>query len=175
MNYLKTLTLAFLLSFTSLNLATAQSDETDPLAEFDELFKEIEGAEESIDLGEEGSGTLESVETEISTEPEATVTSEVSEKNTRIMQNRLLPKTIPEGKESFVLYRVPGAFEFRGMTFTQLESSLFYNRFQKCDIAEDETITSTLANLKLSQGAPLECRETMKYKFAPYRSFRAQR
>lgn len=190
MKYPKTLTLAFLLSLSTLNLAAAQSNAADdPLSGFDELFdalKEIESAEEPMDLGGSDNSTLNAIETETSSEATDKEESSQTENSTtedtvaakssaRLIQNRLMPKTVPEGKENFVLYRVPGAFEYRGMTFTRLESSLFYNRFQRCDTTKDEVITNTLAKLKISQGAPLECRETMKYKFAPYRSFRASR
>ncbi len=89
--------------------------------------------------------------------------------------SRLIPKEAPAGKEDHLLYKIPGAIEYKGMTFLKIDSPKFFNQFQRCDLAENETLTGTLARLKVSQGAPLECRETMKFQFIPYKTFRATR
>jgi len=125
--------------------------------------------------------TVESTETTETTETttEVEVTSETSTEtvtdNRQKIGSRLFPKEIPAGKETHILYTIPGAIAFRGMTFMQIDSALFFNKFQKCDTPETDVVTNKLARLKISQGAPLECRESMKYQFAPYRTYRANR
>jgi len=57
MKYSKTLVLAMLLGFSTLNLATAQSEEEDPLTGFDDLFEAIEQIEEEGTSMEAGGET----------------------------------------------------------------------------------------------------------------------
>ena len=40
-------------------------------------------------------------------------------------------KEIPAGKENHILYTMPGTIDYRGMTFMRIDSSKFFNRFQK--------------------------------------------
>ena len=199
MKYPKTLALALLLTLSSINFASAQSEEEDPLAGIDELFnaiEEIESAEEAMEEGftetestelvnpgentvglpeaDVESETTETLDEQISTTEEDSVTEAV-EAQSKNIQNRLLPKEVPEGKEDHVLYTVPGAIDYRGMTFLKIDSPRFFNRFQKCNTTEAEKTYNALAKLKISQGSPLECREAMQYQFMPYRTFRASR
>lgn len=73
---------------------------------------------------------------------------------------------------SKVLYRVPGAFEYKGATVLNLKSTTVKNKFVSCKLAEDATTSRRLANLKASQGAPKFCREDVEYTIIPYRTFR---
>jgi len=175
MKYTKNLALALALSLTLISTTQAQSEEEDPLAAFAELEAALEELEELETTEEETSESSESsseTAAETSTE-ESTQTAE--EPEGKMVSNRLLPKEVPEGKEDHLLYNIPGAIEYRGMTFLKIDSPRFFNRFQKCDTTEADKTYNVLARLKISQGAPLECRESMKYQFMPYKTFRATR
>lgn len=178
--------LAFLLSLASFNISHAQSSE-DPFEDdiLGDLFSDLESfsdeVEEQESGSEEGFGELPELtpsdESENSTELSESTGEDLltpsEEAPARALISRNYIKEVPEGKEAFLLYKIPGAFEYRGMTFMNVDSDKYYNPYQPCDLTEQHVITGSLARLKISQGAPLECREDLKYSFLPYRTFRA--
>ena len=204
MRYTKSLALMLLMAVSVTNISFAQSEEADPLDTIDELNQALaslqntdfgENDEEDSEQSEPATseptasealsepviGASESIlETTSSEEsaPEVTSgkeTAPVNELQAKSIVDRLAIKEVPAGKEHHLLYTMPGTIDYRGMTFMRIDSSRFFNRFQKCDVAESDTLTSTLSRLKISQGAPLECRESMQYQFLPYKTFRAAR
>lgn len=183
MKYTKTLALALALSLTFAATTHAQSTEEDPLADFadleaalDELGSLETEASDSESLSSEADAEAS---TEATTETESEVNTEANletkeEASGKTVNSRLLPKEVPEGKEDYLLYNIPGAIEYRGMTFLRIDSPRFFDRFQKCDTTEDDKTYNALARLKISQGSPLECRESMEYQFLPYKTFRTK-
>jgi|GEM_PF-3804789 len=154
---------------TENNSESSSSFETDSfMAESDTL---LSSADESAD--EVISESAPEASNTVTTEAEAVISTVPFRGN--LGSVRLNNGAAPEGKESHVLYNIPGAIEYNGMTFLNIDSRKFFNRFQKCDIAETETVTNALSRLKISQGAPLACREDMQYKFLPYKNFRSTR
>ena len=155
MKSIKNLSLALILSFSLLSVAHAQSEE-DPLAGIDDLFDALTEIEESESFDQESSteestgdsmteSTTES-STEESTTTEESATTENSPESTqeetstedkakkdelrkKLASNRFEVKTAPTGKESHVLYNLPGAIDYRGMTFLKMSSPKFLNRF----------------------------------------------
>ncbi len=205
MRYTKSFALMLLLAAGVTNISFAQSNESDPLDTIDELNQALSAlqsddsgentednneqikttsetdvsgavASETILASESSSESSLSEETATeSTETSAKETTSVNELQAKSIIDRLSIKEIPAGKEHHLLYTMPGTIDYRGMTFMRINSPRFFNRFQKCNVAESDTITKTLSRLKISQGAPLECRESMKYQFLPYKTFRATR
>lgn len=180
----------FIFGLLSLQPITVQAQSSeDPFGDFEDLFSELE------DFESESSDEIEAVEDESSAEDEASaenlqssdeeaVDSETtSDEETAPVESKTNPlearlntvAEIPEGKEDYLLYNVPGAIEHGGMTLLRIDSPKFFNKYQKCNFATNEQVTGTLAMLKISQGAPLECREDMQYQFAPYKTFRSTR
>lgn len=190
MKYTKHLALALALSLSFVSLTQAQSEGDDPLAGFAELEAaldelesletetEAEGTETESTTEESTTNTEASTETSTETETENSSETPTESEETpaaKTVNSRLMPKEIPEGKENHLLYNIPGAIEYKGMTFLRIDSPRFFNRFQKCDTTENDKTYNALARLKISQGSPLECREDMKYQFMPYKTFRATR
>ena len=180
-----------------------ESFDEDPLTVIDDLMETLESIEQLEDVEEfdsgmdsgaldgESEGALDESLTndlDASVNAEGTAGAETSESTDtqnatttepvlepKSVGNRLAPKEIPEGKENHLLYKIPGAIDYKGMTFLRIDSPRFFNQFQKCDTTDADRTQNALARLKISQGAPLECREAMKYQFMPYKTFRASR
>lgn len=134
----------------------------------------------STEESESESSSTESTSTENTSTTESTTTTDTTSADytttkSNVNPRYLVPTTIPEGKENFVLYRVPGAIELNGSTFLNIKSSKFYNRYQRCNMAETEVVNDRLARLKISQGGPLACREDMEYRFQPYKTYGSNR
>lgn len=196
--------LSLLFALTTLNTAPLQAAD-DPFGddEIGDIFAELENFESETDSetstesdsestnsdelqssaseeGDDSSETQEALDSsESSTASESETTTQSSTEaiapETKQVNSRSYLLEIPEGKEHHLLYSIPGAIEYKGMTFMNIDSPKFFNKFQKCSTPETSKITNTLARLKISQGAPLECREDMQYKFIPYKTFRTRR
>lgn len=203
MRYTKYLALMLLMTVSVANMSFAQSEDDDPLAAIDELNAALAalesfegdttseettgdtvqtdpapaapGSEASESTSESTSETTANEETSAEPAVAAEATTTVDEVQAKSILDRLAIKEIPAGKENHILYTMPGTIDYRGMTFLKIDSSKFFNRFQKCNVAASDTVTSALSRLKISQGAPLECRESMQYQFLPYKTFRASR
>jgi len=160
-------------SFETNEESSVESDFLSP-TEIQDNVVEPNSSEDLMMPSETLDATENTVESE-NVDSQNIVSETVNELQSKSITDRLQIKEIPEGKENHLLYTMPGTIDYRGMTFMRIDSSKFFNRFQKCNIAESDTVTSTLSRLKVSQGAPLECRESMKYQFLPYRTFRASR
>ena len=173
--------LAFLFSLLSFNVSHAQSSE-DPFEDdiFGDLFSDLESFSDEVEE-QEGSDSQDSFGDLPTLEPsdntnesvEEDLLTPTQEAPSRATVSRSYIKEVPEGKEAFLLYQVPGAFEYNGMTFLNIDSDKYFNPYQPCDLTDKHVITSQLARLKLSQGAPLECREDIRYVYMPYRTYRA--
>lgn len=193
MKHTTVVALGLLLSLMSFNISYAQSVE-DPFGEdfFGDLFSELESfsedpevlaAEEDTTSGSSSSsssssGTSSSTpldEPQSSDESDLLLPSDNFESNVVNDNARSYVQNIPEGKENFLLYNVPGAVEHRGMTFLNFTSAKQLNAYQRCQLGESDVLTNKLARLKISQGAPLECREDIVYRYFPYKTYRISR
>ncbi len=130
--------------------------------EFGDLFGD--------DFGEEFSEESESSEEE-STGEENETTEEDTEKETKEVGG------VDEiNKKSIALYdRVPGAVQAKGMTFLSFSSAKTRSKYLPCDTEESQTLMNRFTRVKLSQGAPLTCREDITFRLMPYRMYRRTR
>ena len=87
---------------------------------------------------------------------------------------RFSAPVVPEDKTEAtkVLYRIPGAVEYKGSTMINFYSNKTKNKYVPCAVEDDQSTSQALYNLKLSQGAPKYCRESIEYNILPYRTFR---
>lgn len=171
--------LGFLLCLLSFNISHAQSSE-DPFSDdlFGDLFSELEtfSEEPSEEEFTEDLGSEEPPAEDLSSgDSELLPTEDLGTEARTNSSGRDYIQEIPEGKEAFLLYQIPGAFEYRGMTFLTVDSPKYLNPYQPCDLTAEHVITDKLARLKISQGAPLECREDIVYRYFPYKTYRTSR
>lgn len=71
--------------------------------------------------------------------------------------------------------KVPGAITLKGMTFLTISSQKMIGTYLPCSTTEEDTLMNAFTRLKLSQGAPVDCREDITYRMFPYRMYRKAR
>ncbi len=183
----------------SVQTTFAQSTEEDLLGDISDLFgdtstsedfgSEIPAPDEST--GDDFLGGLEDLFEDITESEETSGDTETLDDQTATSdeQNYDLSGITPERlygsafefpqnetDEYSLLKRVPGAIKHRGSTLLVISSKKTLSKYLPCKVAETAKITNALARLKMSQGAPLACREDVGARlYMPYRTFRGYR